>query len=141
MATVAAKTPVFKLPKDLAACADMLYTIKQERFAANKVVDGLKAKEAMLVEHLIDNLPKSQATGVAGKIARATITTAEIATVTDWEALYGYILKNAKKNPGVWGLMQRRLNDAPAREIMDSGAELPGVSTAEIKKVSLNKVG
>ena len=35
MATVAAKTPVFKLPKDLAACADMLYTIKQERFAAN----------------------------------------------------------------------------------------------------------
>lgn len=129
-----------KLPKSLAECADLLYTIRQERLAKDKEAAALKAKEFILTEHLIANLPKSSATGVAGKVARVTAVSQTIPQVADWDKLQGYILANGKKNPGVFSLLQRRLGDTAVKEMWAAGKTVPGVEPFDLTKLSINKV-
>lgn len=136
----------YKLPKDpssvkgLSQCADDFYTTKQERFALNKAVEALEKKEALLRDHIIENLGKSS-TGVAGKIARASITLKTIVKVTDWKAFYKYIALAAKKDEGAWSLLQKRVGESAVKEIWESGKKIPGLEPEDIKVVSLNKVG
>lgn len=129
-----------KLPKSLATCADELYTVRQERLLLDKEVEALKAREALLREHLINNLPKSQASGIAGSIARATVENKVTVSVTNWDDIHAYVLKNAKKNPGVFGIFQRRVNESMVKEMWDAGAKVPGVEPLDVPVVRLNKV-
>lgn len=130
---------MFKIPKSLATCADMLYTIRETRYKLNKEVDALAEQEAALREHIINNLPKSQATGIAGKLARATIEKKQIIKVDDWDKLQAYIVKNAKK--GGFALLQRRVSESAVREIWDGGKTVPGTSAMDISVVSVTKRG
>ena len=127
----------FTPPKSLAACADLLYKTRNERLELSKKVDELQAKETALREHLINNLPKSEATGVAGKLARASIEMKSVVRVADWDKLYAYIIKNAKK--GSFALMQRRVSEPAVREIWESNKEVPGCEAMNIPVVSLTK--
>lgn len=136
MATAKPYTP----PKSIAACADALYTTRQARLDLKKQVDILEAQEALLREHIIANLPKSQATGIAGKIARATIVMKDVVQVEDWDKVYAYIAKNQARNPGVWALMQRRIGEAAVKEVWNAGKTIPGTAKLEIPTVSLNKL-
>jgi hypothetical protein len=126
----------FKLPKTLAECADALYNTKQARLAQQKVVEALEEKEKKLKQHLIDNLPKSQATGVAGKVARATITTKQVPTVTDWAEFWAGF---NKKTDG--DLLQRRLNESAVKARWEAKKTIKGVGTFTTVSVSLTKVG
>lgn len=131
---------VFKPPKSLALCADLLYTTKNERLAIQKTAEALEAKERILREHLIANLPKSDASGIAGKIARASVENKTIVTVTSYEELHKYILSNAKKNPGVWGLLQKRVSDATVKDLWANKKKVPGVEPMFVPVVSLSKL-
>ncbi len=135
-----AKDPSFKMPKTLAACADLLYTTREARYALKKQVEALEANETELREYIIQNLPKSNATGIAGKVARVTVSNKIVAQVADWEKLYEFIVKSYKKNPGVFSLLQRRLGEKTAKEMLDAGKAPPGVKAIEVPVVSLNKV-
>lgn len=144
----ASKAAEFKLPKTLAACADLAYKLREERYALQKQADAIAKQETALTEYLIDNLPKSDAQGVTGKTARATIKMKEIVVLGDermadrFEKVYDYILRNARRDPGVWSLMQRRLGDAAAMELINAGkGKLIGATKGEVKTVSLTKVG
>jgi len=128
------------LPKTLAACADELYTTRQARFTLQKQVEALVARESALSEELIKKLPKSQASGIAGKVARATIESKLVCQVVDWDKVNAYIVKNAKKDPGVFALYQRRIGEAAVKEMWQAGKEVPGVEPMEIPRVSLNKL-
>lgn len=139
MAT-AAKTPAVKLPKTLAGCADSLYETQQTRYRLQKELDAMKEYEGLLREHLIENLPKSDATGVAGKVARATVKTDTVYSPTDWEAVHTYILANAKKNPGVWSIMQKRLGGEAVKELDEAGKLPKGIERIQVPKISLSKV-
>ena len=138
---MATKPVTFKAPKSLAVCADQLFSTRNQRLALQKQVDELASQESILREHLIDNLPKSDATGITGKLVRATIEVKTVYTAKDWDATHDYILKNAKKNPGVWALMNKALNAKGVKEMFESGVKVPGVETLDVKVVSLNKVG
>lgn len=136
--TEGAKPP--KLPKTLAGCADALYEAQQTRYRLQKDLDALKELEGALREHLIENLPKSDATGVAGKVARATVKSDTVYSPKDWDAIHGYILANAKKNPGVWAIMQKRLGSEALKEMDESGALPKGIERLQVPKLSLTKV-
>lgn len=133
--TTATKKEVFKLPKTLAACADALYETRAKRLEVQKIVDDLQARESALREHLIDNLPKSDATGVSGKLARATVTVKELPRVEDWDKLYAYIKKNS-----AFEMLQRRLSNAAVEERWENGKQVPGVGKFNAVSISLNKV-
>lgn len=126
-----------KIPKSLATCADRLYKIRADRLKLQKSVTALEEQESALREHIINNLPKSQATGIAGKVARATIDSKSVPQVEDWDRLYDYISKNRKK--GAFALLQRRLSDAAVRELWDADKVVPGVKSFTVKTVSVVK--
>lgn len=124
----------FKLPKTLAECADLLYALKDEKSKAQKVVDEIEAKQKALQAHLINSLPKSNATGVTGKVANAKIATEEVPQAEDWPSIYEFIRKNK-----AFELLNKALNKAAIKERWEAGKAIPGVRRFTVVKVSLTK--
>jgi hypothetical protein len=133
-------TAKFKLPKTLAECADQLYATRNQRLAIQKDVDVLQAQETALREHIINNLPKSNATGIAGKLVRVAVESKTVFQVEDWDQFRGYLVSHQKKNPGVWGLMNKAANQAGIKELWESGVKVPGVATLKVPTLSVNKL-
>ena len=125
----------FKIPKTLGGCADLLYITKQERLKAQKIVDALKANESALKAHIIDTLPKSNASGIAGKIARVTVVTKQIAQIKDWPKFYAYV-----KRYDAFDLLQKRLAQPAVKLRWEDGKKVAGVESFINVEVSMNKV-
>lgn len=126
--------PEIKLPKTPAAVTDLFYRTQQERYALQRQAAALEAVEKACREFLIDNLPKSEASGISGKMARSWVENKDIVQVQDWPALYGYIAAAAKRNPGVWGLLQKRISSEMAAELFADKVEGKKLAKA-LKKV------
>jgi len=135
MAAAAAKPKKIVVPKTLGACADRLYAIKAEMSALNKKGEELDKERKAIQEHVINTLPKSNATGVAGKVANVKTMTVEVPQVKDWDVFYGYVRKTKRTD-----LLQRRLSEGAINEILDSGKKIPGVEPFPVVKISLTKV-
>jgi len=132
--TRAAK-PSRAIPKTLGACADALYTTRQERLVEQKDVEELKKYEEAIKAHVIDTLPKSDASGVAGKIAKVQVTTKKVPVVEDWDAFYKHV-----KRTGHFELLQRRVNVEAVQERWDAGKTVPGVGVFNAANVSVTKL-
>jgi hypothetical protein len=113
---------MFQVPETAAACADLLYTTRQKRLEIQKQVDELANQETQIKEALIEALPKGEALGVSGRIARVSLITKEVPQVDDWESVYTYI-----KRHNAWDLMQRRLNNKAVAERWADKKAIPGV--------------
>lgn len=122
------------LPKTLAGCADLLYKTREKRLSEQKKIKELEDLEKALRDHLINNLPKSDATGVAGKVARVKIETETVPTVTDWDALYKHI-----KKTNSFEFLQRRVNASAVNERWAENKTVPGVGEFTVIKVSCVK--
>ena len=125
----------FHLPKTLGACADQLYETRCHRLEVEREAKELCALEAALKEKIIQELPRSEASGVAGKLARVSVSLKEIPQVKDWPKFYAYVSKHK-----CYELLQRRLSDAAIKERLEAGEKLPGVELFKTPVVSLNKV-
>ena len=127
----------FKLPKTLAACADRLYALRQARLDVERKAEEMKAEERALKEHLIDTLPKSEANGVEGKVARVRITIKDVPTLEDAAALKRYI-----KKYGAADLLEVKesLSTKAVRERWKDGKAIPGVGVFHAIDVSCTKV-
>lgn len=132
------KAPAVKIPKTLGACADALHKVRTERLAKQEEVEQLKKYEAALSDHIINNLPKSDARGIAGKLVRVTIKKKRVPTVKDWDKFHAYILKNAKK--GAFALLQKRVSVTAVEEIWENGKQVPGVEAFDAITLSVNKL-
>ena len=132
-ATKAPKAPAF--PKTIGACADMVYKLRETRLAAQKEVDKIEAQEKALKEHIINNLPKSETTGVAGKLARVTVVTKDVPQVRDWDAFYKHI-----KKTGEFDLLGRTIGKAAIEARWENGKKVPGVESFGVVSLSINKV-
>jgi uncharacterized coiled-coil DUF342 family protein len=125
-----------KFPKSLAVCADRYYELRQQRLKLQKEVDAIAAEESAYKNHLIDNVPKSEATGVQGKVARATIVTKEEPQVEDQTKFRQYMNRTKR-----FDLATKLRPSAPAiRELWEDGKDVPGIKKFTVVTVSLNKV-
>ena len=125
----------YRFPKAIGACADLLYKLREDRKAAQKKVDEMEAEEKALKEYIINTLPKSEAGGVAGKIARVAIVTKTIPQVSDWDAFWKQFKKGRDED-----LLQRRLNNAAVEARWEEGKQVNGVDRFNVVTVSINKV-
>lgn len=125
----------FKIPKTLGACADRVYELRAKRLAAQKAVDLIEEEEKAIKEHLINNLPKSEASGVAGKSARVTVVTKEVPQVKDWDAFYKHV-----KKTGDFDLFQRSISKAAVQARWDMNKKVPGVESFDAVTLSITKV-
>lgn len=130
-----AAKPKFKFPKAMGACADKLYELREKRRELKRQADALEEEEKALKAHIIDNLPKSEASGVSGKVARVSVVKKTVPRVEDWDKVYAFVKKNNR-----FDLLQRRLNDGAVAEMWEAKKQVPGVGTFEAVSVSLNKV-
>lgn len=124
-----------KLPKSMGACADLLFTLREKRLAADKVAAALKAEEQALINHIIDNLDK-ESSGAIGKHHKVRVVSKQKPQIADFEALWAWAKKNNRAD-----VFQRRLSE---QAIMDTLAnprvkEVPGVKLFNVVTVSLTK--
>lgn len=124
-----------KIPAKLGAVADLLYKTKQKRLALQKQVEELEQQERDLREHIIKELPKSEASGVAGSVARVTVQNKEVLQVEDWSSFYAYVHKHK-----AYELLQKRLSNGAIEERVAEGEKIPGVKKFLTPTVSINKV-
>lgn len=124
-----------KYPKAIGACADMLYKMREKRLAQQKIVEAMEKEESALKEHIIQTLPKSEASGVAGKVARVTVIKKEVPQVKDWDKFYAYVKKH-----DAFELLQRRLAVSAVEERIEDEQQIPGVEMFVAPTVSLNKL-
>ena len=94
----------FKVPEELGTCADLLYTLRQDRLIIGQDVKEFEEREKLIKDYVINTLPKSNASGVAGAIAKVAVTTQDIPVVTDWDAFYKFV-----KRTNSFDLLQRRV--------------------------------
>jgi hypothetical protein len=142
-ASAKAVKKAFAPPKNLAQCADMFYSKREERLALERQAAIIQAEENACREQLINNLPKSEASGIAGKLCRVAVENKAVATVKDWSVesgVWGYIIKNIKKTPGVTGMLQRRVNEAMIKELKENGVNVPGVEFMDVPVLRVNKL-
>ena len=130
---------IFKPPKSLAACADLLYETRAERLALQKQAEELAKQEAALKDYLIERLPAQQASGISGKLAHACVVSDTIPIYdgdAGKEALWAHIRKTGQIEL-VQGL---RLSLPAIRERWEAGKEVPGVTRMQKHDISITKV-
>jgi hypothetical protein len=124
-----------KFPKTLGACADRVYELRAKRLAMQKEVDAIEAEEKALKVHIIDTLPKSETTGVAGKLARVTVITKQVPQVKDWEAFWKSFNKKTDTD-----LLQHSLSKPAVEARWEAGKKVAGVEAFTVVTLSINKV-
>lgn len=132
---VKAKPGKFKIPKSLAECADLAYTLRERRLEIQRSTKEIDEQEKLVKEYLIQNLPKSQASGVSGKVANAKIEKKTVPTITDKKKFLAYV-----KKTGDFDLITSSMNAKAVEERWDAKKKVPGVGEFEVIKVSLTKV-
>lgn len=137
----------YTLPKTMGACADRYYELRNKRLEISKQADEVKGEETYVKEHLIAALPKSDASGVAGRLCRVAVTTRKIPVADDWDKLYAGIiaeygrLKRAGMNPSLaFAILNRAVSSTAVEELWESGRKVPGVGTFTDVRLSVNKL-
>jgi hypothetical protein len=123
------------LPKDLPACADLLYATRDARLKLKKEVDNMEKLEKRLRERFINELPKSQSKGIAGKFGRVTIKKKPIPQVKDWDKFRAHILKTKD-----WDLLQKSICKEAINERLAAKKVVPGIEIFDAITVSCVKV-
>ncbi len=138
----------FKMPSTLGACADALYKYRAERLELARKEKEFEGAERALRDHLIELLPKSDAGGISGKVARVTVKTKPVPRVEDWDKFYAGIVaeyqRHARRKDGLesgaFALLNRALTKGAVEEHWKKGEELPGVGSFNATTLSVEKL-
>jgi len=124
------------LPKSMGACADLLYDVREQRYAADRLAQELKAEEERIKNHIIDKLDK-ESSGAAGKHHRVQVVRKWKPRIdpTKWDKFYAWVSKHNR-----FDLLQKRLSEVAAKELMEAGKKVPGMDKFNYVDVSLTKV-
>jgi hypothetical protein len=132
----------FKIPTNLAQAVDLYGEIKKQRLAKEKEAAVLEEQEKALKQHLINSIPKTSATGIAGKLWNVTVVLKDRVIIDaengGWEAVAAWAKKN-KLAPFEW--MQKKLSDSVFKERIAAGKTIPGVRLDTYSDVSLKGAG
>lgn len=125
----------FAKAKSQGARADFYYEADKRRLEVQREVAEMATFLSKLGRWFIQQLPETDTTGVAGKIARIQIKNDERPSITDWSAFYAFIKKN-----NAFELLNRAVNAKSVKERWEAGKQIPGVGKFHYKKVSITKV-
>jgi len=121
---------------DLSKIADKLYTLRQERLAAQKQVDALEAQEKELRSKLFAELKASPTRMAVGSIAQAEVKSSIVPTLTDSEAFLSW----ARKSPKRHDLLKVGVATDAWRKFVANGGVVEGVEAFTKEDLSLTKV-
>lgn len=116
------------------ALADVLYDSVAARLEIQKVANAIADQESRLKTWFIENLPKSEATGVSGELANVRVYPKTIAQVDDWPKFLAWVVKNK-----AYECITRKANDSAIQERWEAGERVPGVKPFGVVKVGVTK--
>jgi len=140
-------SPKWKVPKNVATAADLLWQAQERKKVAQAAVDTIAAEESDLKAWLIETLPKSNAAGVTGKLCRVTVVKKEVPRAESWPKVYASIVsqyqshmrKKDGQQDGAFALLQRRLGEGAVKEAWEAGLSIDGVGKFTAVTLSINK--
>lgn len=116
---------------DLAATRDALREQKRGLEAQVKDIDAALAGNETDIIEIADEMGLDRF--AVGKLT-FSISSQVVGNVEDWDAVHAYIKEN-----DAFYLLQRRLSNAPYKEILDSGESLPGVVPFTKRTLNMRK--
>lgn len=116
---------------DLATERDTLREEKRELETKVKALDALLATNEVSIIEIADEMGLDRF--AVGKLT-FSISNQVVGNVEDWDALHEYIREN-----NAFYLLQRRLSNAPYKEIFDSGESLAGVVPFSKRSLNMRK--
>lgn len=124
-----------RIPKSLAAVADLYYATREKRLAMEKEAAAVQAQEGELREYLINNLPKSMAGGIQGKLARVEVKTKEVPQLENRDKFFKFAMRKGNED-----LVSMRMNDKAVKARWENKKTVPGVSVFKAVTLSVHKV-
>jgi hypothetical protein len=131
MASAAAKNSPVGI--SLGAQIDSLYRLRETIREVNEKLKDLEEQKRALEETIVGEMDVLQVDKSAGKLGSVTISEQEIASIEDWDAFNAFIKRN-----NYFFLLQRRVNNAPYRELLAERKNKPIPGAKTIVKRSLN---
>jgi hypothetical protein len=116
---------------DLATQRDALREQKRGLEAQVKDIDAALAGNETDIIEIADEMGLDRF--AVGKLT-FSISSQVVGNVEDWDQVHEYIREN-----NAFYLLQRRLSNAPYKEILDSGATLPGVVPFTKRSLNMRK--
>lgn len=121
-----AKTPT------IGNLVDSMYLLREEKRKFDASSEAVSKQIAELETQLIEVLDKQNTSRGDGKFASVSISKTIVPTVTDWDALWGFILKTKSTQ-----LLQRRVSSPAWQELCSLGKIPPGVESFEKRSIKL----
>lgn len=137
--TAEEKAKKFAMPKSVAQAADRYYLLMQDRLDLQRKAAEIDAEEKFVKAWIIDNLPMSDATGVAGRVCQVRVVPKLRPELTDADAFFEFVAKNRKH--GTFSLLNRALNAKAIGEYWAQKKVVPGVEAVQYKSLSYSRVG
>lgn len=124
----------YQTPTSLAEAADKLYTLKNERLKLQKVIDEYDEEEGFLKRHLIEELPKINASGISGVHCKVGLMEKQIPQIKDWEVFFKHILET-----GEFDLLTKTPVASAVSERWKQGLDVPGIEVFKRVYLSIGK--
>lgn len=134
------KTPVAKKtttskPASTGALIDQLWAAREEKRKVEAILKETEEAIKSIEEQVMERLGAEGLEKATGSKATVSVTSAVVADVQDWEALWPFIAKNK-----FWHLVQRRVSDPAYRELIEMGKKVPGVQPFTKRKLNLRSL-
>lgn len=124
-----------KVAPSLGADIDRLWAVREEKRKLEAHVKECDDQIATLQESLMERLKDQGIDKATGTKASVSISESVIADVQDWDALWADVAKRK-----LFHLIQRRVSDAPYRELLESGKKLAGTVPFTKRKLNLRSL-
>lgn len=115
----------------LAELAARIKELRANKAGLNEQIKVIDAELLNLESDLIDFMSAQGLNKVTSEGLTMSMKLQEIPAVEDWDALYDYVYDNRAGY-----LFQRRLTAVHAKELRDSGCDIPGIRWIEEPKMS-----
>lgn len=123
-----------EIPTGIGPKADEYMVVREHRLAMEKEARGVKDRETEIFNSIMSTLDESTETGGIGKFYGVQRVEKDVVNVKDWDSIWKHI-----QDTGDFNLLQKRVNDKAAKEMIEGGTALPGVSMEKVATLSFAK--
>lgn len=125
-------TEMEDFPKSIEATIDKLYSLREERYQAQRSVDKVLDQERSLYAYLMEHCKASDIDGAKGQLAIAVITQSSQAEIVDFPLFVQWAVKE-----NAYSCLQKRVGITAIREYWDNEKLVPGLEQKTVETVNL----
>jgi len=114
---------------------DLVWSLREQRKLWEARAELIRDDERRIEEHLLQRCTKEELTKLAGKLAKASVTTTDMANAEDWDKINAFIEEH-----DAWDLRNKALNQLALKSRREAGVEVPGVTWFKKLKINISKL-